>query len=128
MDLRRTYLFHCIPQFCHAFLKFETSEIPASNLFVVVIIVVVVVGSTALGGPWPPQAHVASDLYPGQPPAIFYNPFSLRLPLPRQFILISVGHVLVDLQGLSIIPFSVIRFHPCARHVPPTSIYWILLS
>jgi hypothetical protein len=28
----------------------------------------------------------------------------LRLPLPRQSILISVGHVLVDLQGLFTIP------------------------
>jgi hypothetical protein len=93
MDLRRLYLCHCIPQFCHFFLKFETSEIPASNLFVtiiiiiiiiiIIVVVVVVVGSTALGGPWPPQANVASDLYPGQPPANFYNPFSLRLPLPR---------------------------------------------
>jgi hypothetical protein len=29
----------------------------------------------------------------------------LRLPLPRQSILISVGHVLVDLHGLSTISF-----------------------
>ena len=53
--------------------------------------------------PWvgfgPPEANVASDLYPGHPPANFYNPVSLRLSLPRQSILISVGHVLVDLQG-----------------------------
>jgi hypothetical protein len=62
--------------------------------FIIIIIVVVVTGSTALGGPWPPQANVAGDLYPGQPPASFYNPVSLRLPLPRQSILISVGHVL----------------------------------
>ena len=112
IDLRRPYLYHCIRQFCHAFLKFETSEIPASNLFVVVVIiiivvvvVVVVIGSTALCRSWSPQAHVTSGLYPGQPPANFYNPFSLRLPLPRQSILISVGHVLVDLQRLSIIYF-----------------------
>ena len=60
------------------------------------------IGPTALGGPWSPQAYVASDLYPGHPLASFYNPVSFRLPLPRQSILISVGHVL-DLQGLSTI-------------------------
>jgi hypothetical protein len=48
----------------------------------IIIIIVVVVGCTALGKPWPPQANVASNLYPGQPPANFYNPVSLRLPLP----------------------------------------------
>jgi len=42
------------------------------------------IASTALGRPWPPQANVASDLYPGHPPANFYNPvsndkFSLRV-------------------------------------------------
>jgi len=36
-------------------------------------------GSAALGGPWP-QTNVARDLYPGHPPANFYNPVSLRLP------------------------------------------------
>jgi hypothetical protein len=56
-------------------------------------------------GPLPPQANVASDLYPAHPPANFYNPVSLRLPLPRQSILISVGDVLVDLQSLSTIYF-----------------------
>jgi hypothetical protein len=65
--------------------------------------VIIIIGSTAPGGPWSPQANVASDLYPVHPPANFYNPFSLRLPPPRQSILISVGHVLVDLQGLSTI-------------------------
>ena len=58
-----------------------------------------------LYSPWPPQANVASDLYPGQSPASSYNPVSLRLPLPRQPILISVGHVIGDLQGLSTISF-----------------------
>jgi len=48
-------------------------------------------------------ANVASDFYPGQPPANFYNPVSLRLPVPLQSILISVSHVLADLQGLFII-------------------------
>jgi len=74
MVLRGPYPSHCIPQFCHAFLKFETSEIPASNLFFVVIIII---GSTALGGPWPPEAHVASYLYPGQPPSQFLQPIFL---------------------------------------------------
>jgi hypothetical protein len=30
---------------------------------------IIIIGSTALGGPWPPQANVASDLYPGHSPA-----------------------------------------------------------
>jgi hypothetical protein len=34
--------------------------------------------STAMSGPWPPQTNVASDLYPGHPPANFYNSVSLR--------------------------------------------------
>jgi len=57
-------------------------------------------GSTAMGGLWPPQENVASDLYPGHSPANLYNPVPLRFPLPRRSILILVGHVLVDLQGL----------------------------
>jgi len=64
-----------------------------------IIIIIIIIGSTALSGSWSPQSNVASDLYPGQPTANFYNPVSLRIPLPRQSILISVGHVLVDLQG-----------------------------
>jgi len=51
---------------------------------VVIITIIIIIGSTALGGPWPPHANVASDLYPGHSPTIFYNPFSLRLPLHRQ--------------------------------------------
>jgi hypothetical protein len=50
----------------------------------------------------------------------------LRLPLPRQSILISVGHVPVDLQVLSTISLQVIRFNPFAQHGPPTSVFWIL--
>jgi hypothetical protein len=74
-------------------------------VFCYLSIIIIVIGSTALGGPWPPLANVAIDLYPGHPTANFYNPVSLRLPLPCQSILISVGHVLVDLQGLSTIFF-----------------------
>jgi len=54
------------------------------DISVVIIIIIIIIGSTALGGPWPPQANVASDLYPGHPPTNFYNPVSLRLPLHRQ--------------------------------------------
>ena len=61
---------------------------PPPNDFLVCIvmmmmIIIIIIGSTALGGPWPPQANGASDLYPGHPPANFYNPVNLRLPLPR---------------------------------------------
>ena len=90
-----------------------------------IIIIITIIVSTALGGPWRPQANVAGD--PRQPSLNFCNTVSLSLPLPRQFILISVGHVLVDLQGLSIISLNAIRFHPFAQHWPPTSVYGILL-
>jgi hypothetical protein len=73
-------------------------------IIIIIIIIIIMIGSTALGGPWPSQANVASDLYPGHPPANIYNPLSLRLPLPRHSILISVGHIL-DLQGSSTISF-----------------------
>ena len=88
---------------------------------------IIIIGSTALGGRWPPQVNVASDLYPGQLPTSFYNPVSLRFPQPLQSILISVGHVLADLQGLSTRSFQVIRFHPFTLHGPPTEVYWILV-
>ena len=64
-------------------------------------IVIIIIGSTALDGPWPPPANVASDLYPRHQPANFNKPVSLRLPPPRQSILNSVGQVIVDLHGLS---------------------------
>jgi hypothetical protein len=69
------------------------------NFLIVIIIITIIIGCTAMDGPWPPQENVASDLYPGHPPANFYSPFSWRLP--RQSSLMSVGHVLFDLQGLS---------------------------
>jgi len=74
-------------------------------MIIITIIIIVVVGSTALGEPWSPQGNIASDLYPRHPPANFYNSVSLRLSPPRQSILISVGHVIVDLQDLPTISF-----------------------
>jgi hypothetical protein len=35
---------------------------------------IIIFGSTALGGHWPPQANLTIELYPGHPPAKFYNP------------------------------------------------------
>ena len=70
---------------------------------IIIIIIIILIGSTALGESEPPQATVASDLYPEHPPANFYNPVSLRLLLPRQSISIPVGHVLGNLQGVSTI-------------------------
>jgi hypothetical protein len=61
---------------------------------------IIIIRPTALSGTLPLQANVASDLYPGHPPSNFYNPVSFRFSLPSQSILISVGHVLVDLQVL----------------------------
>jgi len=48
------------------------------GLIIIIIIIIIIIGSAAMGGPWPPQANVASDLYPGHPPANFYNPVSLH--------------------------------------------------
>jgi hypothetical protein len=83
----------------------ELSIYPHCTIIIIIIIttiiIIIIIGSTALGRPWPPQANVASVLYPGHPPANIYNPVSFCLPPPRQSILISVGHVLGDLQGLS---------------------------
>jgi hypothetical protein len=67
--------------------------------------IIIIISSTALGGPWPPEANVASDFYLGHSPTNFYNPLSLHLPLLSQSILILVGHILVDLQGCSTISF-----------------------
>jgi hypothetical protein len=38
----------------------------------IIIIIIITIVSTALGGTWPPQANVVSDLYPGYP----YTPIS----------------------------------------------------
>ena len=96
-------------------------------VIIIIIVTITIIGSTALGGPWPPQANVASDFYPGQPSTNFYCAASLRLSSHRQSILISIGHVLFDLQVLCMIYFQVIRFRPFVRHGLPTSTYWILL-
>jgi hypothetical protein len=45
----------------------------------IIIIIIIIIGPAALGVLWPPQANVASELYPWQPPANFYHPVSLRL-------------------------------------------------
>jgi len=74
------------------------------KIIIIIIFVFIIIGCTALCGPWP-QADVASDVYPAQSLANLYNPFSLRLPLSPQPILILVGHILGDLQGLSIMSF-----------------------
>ena len=78
--------------------------IGARYISTVYFIIIIIIGSTAVSGSWRPQADT-SDLYPAQPTVNFYNAVSLYLPLPRQSILISVGHVIDDLQGLSIISF-----------------------
>ena len=54
---------------------------------IIIIIITTIIGSTALGGPWPPQANVASDLYTRHVPTNFYDPVSVRLPLPRFHVL-----------------------------------------
>ena len=74
-------------------------------IIIITIVIMIIICSPALGGPWTPQTNVASDLYPGHPPANFYNPVSLRLPIPLQSVFTSVGHVLVDLQALPTISF-----------------------
>jgi hypothetical protein len=69
------------------------------------------IGSTALGGHWPTETNVGSDLYPGHPPANFYNPVSLRLPLPRQSILISVGAFSLTSRFVHNCPTHLILLH-----------------
>jgi hypothetical protein len=71
------------------------------NAFIIIIVIVVAVGCTALGGPWPPQANIASAFYPEHPPANFYNQVFLCPPPPRQSILILVHYVHGEFQGLS---------------------------
>jgi hypothetical protein len=34
---------------------------------------IIIIGCTALGGPWPPQANVASDFCPEQPSTSFHS-------------------------------------------------------
>jgi hypothetical protein len=96
-------VFSCFPIVCDWFVRLE--GVYCLYTCRLVQSVIIIIGPATLGVSLPPQANVASDLYPGYPPANFYNPVSLRHPLPCQSILISVGHVLVDLQGLSTIFF-----------------------
>jgi hypothetical protein len=93
------------------------------KIFIInIIIIIIIIGSTSLGGSWPTRANVASELRPVHPPANFYSPVFLCLPLPHQSSLISVGHILVDLQGLSIISFLGNSFSSIC------TVYWILLQ
>jgi hypothetical protein len=80
--------------------------------------IIIIIGSTALNGPWSPQANVVSDLYPVHPPASFYNPLSLRLPLSctsaRQF-----------LQPIFLASSSILYIHPpvSTTHFPCVILY-----
>jgi hypothetical protein len=67
------------------------------------LIIVFIIGSTDLGGPWPLFKQATSILGSGHP--ISTKPVSLRLPLIHHSIFILVDHVLVAVQGLSIISF-----------------------
>jgi hypothetical protein len=91
--------------------------------------IIIIIGCTAVGGPWPPLENVASDLSPEHPPADIYNPISLRLPITRQSILISVGHVLVDFQGFvhnnSLGNIVFIHSHNMARPPQATRFYYV---
>jgi hypothetical protein len=72
---------------CSSLTSKQTGADKGINIFNLIwgmMTIIFIIGSTALGGPWPPQANVASDLYPGHPPTNIYNPVSLPLPLPRQ--------------------------------------------
>jgi hypothetical protein len=70
---------------------------------VIIIVVVVVVDSAALGGPSPPQANVAQRSISWAAASHFPQSSFLVSSLPRESILIPIGHVLVDLQDLSIL-------------------------
>jgi hypothetical protein len=41
-----------------------------------IIIIIITIGCTAMGGPWPPQAKVASDLYNDSRPPVSTTQFS----------------------------------------------------
>jgi hypothetical protein len=73
--------FESTPKLCVGIREVEQLRLLVYDFFKIIIIIII--GSTAIGGPWPLQTNVASDLYSGHPPANFYNTVSLRLPLPR---------------------------------------------
>jgi len=62
------------------YITYKSNLKPQNFLIHKICIIIIIIGSTAVGGPWPPQANVASNLYPGHTPANFYNPVSLRHP------------------------------------------------
>ena len=103
------HIFETTPELCVSIREVEQFRLLVCDflkiIITIIIIIIIIIGSIVLCGPWLPQANVASDLYSGHPPANFYKPVPLRLFLPRQSILISVGHVLVDLHCLSTIYF-----------------------
>ena len=71
---------------CSSLTSKQTGAYKHINIFNLIrgtMIIIITIDSTALGGPWPPPANVTSDLYPGHPPANFYNAVSSCLPLPR---------------------------------------------
>ena len=80
------------------------------------------------GGLWRPDENFTSVFSPGQPTANFYNPVSLRLPLPHQTILISVAMSSVTSR---VCPqylfrkFVFIHSHYMARPLPSTGFYYI---
>jgi hypothetical protein len=67
-------------------------------VIIIIIIIITMIMITALIGPWPPQANVASFLYPGHAPLQFLPPRFHASFCTRQSILILVSHVL-NLQG-----------------------------
>jgi len=63
-------------------LKFREAFLCGSFLLTIIIIIIIIIGSTALGGPWPPQENFASDLYTGHThqflqPSVLASSFTL---------------------------------------------------
>ena len=56
------------------------------------LFIVINIGSTAIGGPRPLRAKIASGLYPGHLPASFYDPVSLCIHLPHRPLCIASCH------------------------------------
>jgi hypothetical protein len=94
------------------------------TVIIIIIIIIIIItnttGPTALGGPWPPQANVASDLYPWHQTANFYNPVSSRLPLPRQFLQSSFL-ASSSTPSISTTQFPRVFLYPVNFHSPVSS-------